>query len=137
MMTKSVYPVLLLDISMETIVPESRRCLRRIFFLARHSRNTEARLLSLAESGSALIGASLPRMARGVSYQSKTTNQKERTDSHESSNHFQEFTSYYSPFAIRFRFYRTRAWHPCACPEGGSGKSATGRRLSRRQYRRG
>jgi hypothetical protein len=56
----SVYPVLLPDTSMETIVPESRRCLRRVFFLARHSRNTEARLLSLAESGSALIGASLP-----------------------------------------------------------------------------
>jgi hypothetical protein len=38
-MMKIAYPVLLQPNSMETARPESRRCLRRIFFLARHSRN--------------------------------------------------------------------------------------------------
>ena len=36
-------PVLLPDTLMETMSPESRRCLRRIFFLARHSRNLRRR----------------------------------------------------------------------------------------------
>ena len=36
-------PVLLPDTLMETVSPESRRCLRRIFFLARHSRNLRRR----------------------------------------------------------------------------------------------
>ncbi len=36
---KIAYPVLLQPSLMETVRPESRRCLRRIFSLARHSRN--------------------------------------------------------------------------------------------------
>ena len=36
-------PVLLPHTLMETVSPESRRCLRRIFFLARHSRNLRRR----------------------------------------------------------------------------------------------
>src|SRR6266436_6196527 len=38
-MMKIAYPVRLQPSLMETVRPESRRCLRRIFFLARHSRN--------------------------------------------------------------------------------------------------
>ena len=118
--------------------PESRRCLRRIFFLARHSRNTEARLLSLAESGSALIGASLPRMARGSLLRIKNGKPKnERNDSHENSNHL--FTSHHFPFPVRFHSRRAYAWCVCTCvgPEDFRGCSGARRRLSRRQYRRG
>src|SRR3954470_2677664 len=46
-MTKTVYPVRLPDILTETASLELQRCRRRIFFLARHSRNT-----ALAWSGS-------------------------------------------------------------------------------------
>ena len=55
---KIAYPVLLQPTLMETVRPESRRCLRRIFSRARHSRNTAAPFVSLAERvGRALIGA--------------------------------------------------------------------------------
>jgi hypothetical protein len=47
---KIAYPARLPDTSTETTSPESRRCLRRIFSLARHSRNTASPFLSLAES---------------------------------------------------------------------------------------
>ena len=40
MMMKIAYLARLPDTSTETISPESRRCLRRTFSLARHSRNT-------------------------------------------------------------------------------------------------
>src|SRR5215470_12059663 len=72
-----------------------------------------------------------------VSNELNTTNQKERNDDHENRNRFQHCTSHHSPFTIRFHSHRTCAWHPCACPEGGSGKSATGRRLSQPQHCRG
>src|SRR5262249_8066213 len=79
MMMNSVYPVLLPDTSMDTIVTESRRCLRRIFFLARHSRNPAALLRSLAERGSGSIGASLPRVAQGSFIRSKDNQPKKET----------------------------------------------------------
>src|SRR4029453_14073059 len=79
MMMNSVYRVPLPDTSMETIVPESRRCHRRIFFLARHSRNTKARRLSLAESGRALMGASLPRVGQGGLLRIKDKQPKKET----------------------------------------------------------
>ena len=68
MMMKIAYLALLPHTSTETMSPESRRCLRRTFFLARHSRNSAAPFLTNAWSGSALIGAPLTRVA-----QKKTT----------------------------------------------------------------
>ena len=116
MMMNSAYPVPLPGTSMETVNPESRRCLRRIFFLVHHSPNTEARLLSLAESGSALIGASLPRVARGGFLRVKDNQPKK--DNHDDSNYL--FVYHGSPKEIRFDSHRICAWHPCACPRGGS-----------------
>jgi hypothetical protein len=63
---KVVYPVLLPDPSMETVSPELRRCLRRIFSLARHSRNSAAPFLSNAWSGTRLNRRSPPASGASV-----------------------------------------------------------------------
>src|SRR6266545_3500469 len=54
MMMKIAYLARLPDTSTETINPGSRRCLRRTFSLARHSRNSAAPFLTIAWSGTRL-----------------------------------------------------------------------------------
>src|SRR5262245_52635817 len=138
-MMKIACPVLLPDTLMETASPESPRCLRRIFFLAHHSRNPAAP--SNRVSGTRLNRRSPPASgsscAQAVCYQLKTTNRKERNDNHENTSYLSEFTSHDSPFSVHSHSRRAYAWCVCACPEGGSGKSAARRRLSQPQHCRG
>src|SRR3954464_11729549 len=80
-MMKTAFLVLLPDTLMETLSLESRRCLRRIFFLAHHSRKATAPSVTIAWSGTRLNRRSpLPRMERAVHYDLKTTNHKDRND---------------------------------------------------------
>src|SRR6266699_1161887 len=58
---KIAYPVRLPDTSTETVSPELQRCLRRIFSLERHSRNTMAPFVTIARSGTRLDRCSRSR----------------------------------------------------------------------------
>src|SRR5436190_14988216 len=57
-----------------------------------------------------------------------------RNERRENNNHFEQFTSYHSPFTVRYHSHRVYTYAFCSRPKDASTQSAAGGKLSGRQH---